>query len=75
MGLSTDTKPTDGVFAGSTFFETDTKRLSVFDGSIWTDKASSELTLTEALLTNILEALDTQILLLESINESLAPPV
>lgn len=38
VGLSTDTKPTEGVAPGSTFFETDTKRLFMFDGRKWLEK-------------------------------------
>ncbi len=38
IGLSTDSKPTDEVTAGSEFFETDTKATYIFDGSAWTTK-------------------------------------
>lgn len=34
-GLSSDTKPTTDVPAGSTFFETDTGHDFVFDGTNW----------------------------------------
>ena len=34
-GLSTDTKPTDGVGVNSKFFELDTKTEYYFDGSAW----------------------------------------
>lgn len=32
-GLSTDSKPTTGVFNGSTFFEMDTKKAFMFDAT------------------------------------------
>jgi len=32
-GLSTDTKPTTGVFNGSTFIEMDTSKVFMFDGT------------------------------------------
>lgn len=35
VGVSGDTKPTDGVPPGSTFFETDTGHDFVFDGTNW----------------------------------------
>jgi hypothetical protein len=35
IGLSTDTKPTDSVYPGETFYETDTGRTHVFDGTAW----------------------------------------
>ena len=35
-GLSTDTKPTESVLAGSTFLETDTGRSFIYDSSSWT---------------------------------------
>ncbi len=35
IGLSTDTKPTVGVPAGSSFFETDTASGWVYDGIAW----------------------------------------
>lgn len=35
IGLSTDTKPTVNVGAGSTFYETDTKAVYIYDGSAW----------------------------------------
>jgi hypothetical protein len=35
IGLSTDTKPTTGVKAGSSFIETDTGDHYLFDGSAW----------------------------------------
>ena len=37
IGLSTDTKPS-GIPAGSTFLESDTRRLFVYDGSAWSAK-------------------------------------
>ena len=41
IGLSTDDKPADGLDsplpAGSTFLETDTKRIYRFDGTLWVD--------------------------------------
>ena len=36
-GASTDTKPTDCV-EGSTFYEIDTKKLYVYDGSTWVEQ-------------------------------------
>lgn len=36
MGLSTDSKPTTGVFNGSTFFEMDTAKAFVFDAGTMT---------------------------------------
>jgi len=35
-GLSTDTKPTE-VLGGATFFETDTQKVFIYDGSSWTE--------------------------------------
>jgi hypothetical protein len=35
IGLSTDVKPTQGVFTGSTFYETDTKDYYLWDGANW----------------------------------------
>ena len=35
VGLSTATKPTAGVVVGSTFFETDTGVMYIYDGSAW----------------------------------------
>jgi hypothetical protein len=35
LGVHADTKPTSGIPVGSTFFETDTKDLYVFDGTNW----------------------------------------
>lgn len=41
IGLSTDAKPAVGLDdplpAGSTFFETDTKRIYRYSGALWTD--------------------------------------
>lgn len=37
MGLSSDTKPTDGVYIGSTFHESDTGLQYIYDGDIWTE--------------------------------------
>lgn len=46
IGLSTDDKPADGLDdplpAGSTFLETDTRRIYRFNGAIWTDADSIE---------------------------------
>lgn len=38
IGLSTDTKPTTDVPVGSTFYEYDTFRLFIYNGSTWIDK-------------------------------------
>ena len=50
QGLSTDTKSTTGIIKGSTFYETDTGRSLVYDGSAWrfrfTDIAATRDTLT-----------------------------
>ncbi len=35
IGTSTDTKPTTGVPIGSTFYETDTARNYIYDGTNW----------------------------------------
>lgn len=35
QGLSTETKPTSGVRAGSTFLELDTSKVSVYNGTTW----------------------------------------
>ena len=35
VGESTDTKPTANVSAGSTFYETDTKALYIYNGTAW----------------------------------------
>ena len=35
LGLSGDTKPTTDTPAGSTFYETDTQREYVYNGSTW----------------------------------------
>jgi hypothetical protein len=35
IGLSTDTKPTKDVDPGSTFYELDTKKDFIFDGTKW----------------------------------------
>lgn len=35
IGLSTDTKPTNDVIIGSTFYETDTKAGYIYDGAEW----------------------------------------
>lgn len=36
LGLSTDTKPTQGIIVGSKFWETDTGHIFLFDGvSTW----------------------------------------
>ena len=35
VGLEADTKPTVGVPAGATFYETDTLRTFVYDGTAW----------------------------------------
>lgn len=35
VGYSTSQKPTEGVAAGSSYLELDTKDVYIFDGSIW----------------------------------------
>lgn len=35
IGVSTDSKPTTDCDAGSTFYETDTKAIYIFDGTQW----------------------------------------
>lgn len=37
LGLSSDTKPTDNIPAGSDFFETNTGHKWIFDGTNWTE--------------------------------------
>jgi hypothetical protein len=45
IGLSTDTKPTGGVFPGTRFFEYDTQNTYVFTGGVWTlEKPADQLT-------------------------------
>lgn len=51
LGLSSDTKPTTEVPAGSTFFETDTRLVYVYNGSAWSvvsPSAQKTLTFTGA---------------------------
>lgn len=38
VGLSTDEKPTTGVSVGSTFLESNTSKMFVFDGTQWKEK-------------------------------------
>ena len=38
IGLSSDTKPTTGVPAGSSFYETDTLATFLYDGTAWQKK-------------------------------------
>ena len=35
IGLSSDTKPTSNITVGSTFFETDTSNVYIFNGTAW----------------------------------------
>lgn len=37
-GLSTDTKPTEGVGTGSLFHEVDTKKVYAFNGTEWVEQ-------------------------------------
>lgn len=37
-GLSTDTKPTEGVGTGSLFLEVDTKKVYAFNGTEWVEQ-------------------------------------
>ena len=39
-GLSTDTKPTSGIYQGSTFIEIDTGDVYMFDGTQWVKQFS-----------------------------------
>ena len=54
IGLSTDPKTTEGIPVGSTIFETDTKRLFVFDGRDWLNKGVESL--TDSLLADLIQA-------------------
>ena len=40
LGLSTDTKPSDGIELNSLFLELDTGKVYYFDGSDWTEVGS-----------------------------------
>lgn len=35
LGLSTDTKPTEGIDPGTKFYETDTGKKYIYSGSAW----------------------------------------
>lgn len=37
VGLSTDTKPTDGILTNTLFIELDTGKVKYFDGTEWKD--------------------------------------
>lgn len=37
LGLSTDTKPTDGVGVNALFYELDTKKMFYFNGTTWVE--------------------------------------
>jgi hypothetical protein len=38
VGLSTDTKPTEGVGVGTEFYETNTGKTFIYSGSAWIQK-------------------------------------
>jgi len=38
IGASTDTKPTTGVSVGSEFYEYDTGKTYIYNGSAWSEK-------------------------------------
>lgn len=44
VGLSADVRPTPAAGAGSTYFETDTKKFFTWDGSGWNDISGGSLT-------------------------------
>ena len=41
IGLSTDTKPTEGVLVGDEFFETNTRLYYIYDGAAWQQKITA----------------------------------
>lgn len=56
LGLSSDTKPTADVPAGSRFWETDTGLLYRYDGSAWAEDRATGLLQTEVTVTKAIAA-------------------